>query len=127
MWEQNSKLKAYKLANPEEFLLIYDRCKAWAEVIIAQEWIEGTDSSLYICNCYFNTTSEPLVTFTSRKLRQWPPQTGECCLGVECQDETVLQETIRLFRRVNYRGLGYLEMKRDESSGKYFIMEPNVG
>jgi predicted ATP-grasp superfamily ATP-dependent carboligase len=28
---------------------------------------------------------------------------------------------------VQYRGLGYLEMKRDARSGRYFIIEPNIG
>nr|NIP28096.1 carboxylate--amine ligase [Phycisphaerae bacterium]NIU27426.1 carboxylate--amine ligase [candidate division KSB1 bacterium]NIV01945.1 carboxylate--amine ligase [Phycisphaerae bacterium]NIV70689.1 carboxylate--amine ligase [Phycisphaerae bacterium]NIX31909.1 carboxylate--amine ligase [Phycisphaerae bacterium] len=32
-----------------------------------------------------------------------------------------------LFKSVNYRGLGYVEIKRDERSGKYFIVEPNIG
>ena len=34
---------------------------------------------------------------------------------------------MRLFRSVNYRGLGYLEMKRDRRTGEYFIIEPNIG
>jgi len=38
-----------------------------------------------------------------------------------------LHEAIGLFRRVNYRGLGHLEMKQDERSGKYYIVEPNIG
>jgi len=67
------------------------------------------------------------VTFVSRKLRQWPPETGESCLGEECRDDFVLGETIRLFKSVQYRGLGYLEIKRDARSGEYFIIEPNIG
>jgi predicted ATP-grasp superfamily ATP-dependent carboligase len=39
----------------------------------------------------------------------------------------VLQETIRLFQGVNYQGLGYVEMKRDQRTGKYYIIEPNIG
>jgi D-aspartate ligase len=34
---------------------------------------------------------------------------------------------VSLFKSVNFRGLAYLEMKRDDESGKYFIIEPNVG
>jgi D-aspartate ligase len=126
-WEQHSKLKAYKVSNADELLALYNRYKVRAEVLIAQEWIQGNDANLYICNCYFNADSEPVVTFTSRKIRQWPPETGECSLGVECQANVVLHETVRLFGSVSYRGLGYLEMKHDERSGKYFIMEPNIG
>jgi predicted ATP-grasp superfamily ATP-dependent carboligase len=94
---------------------------------MVQEWIEGTDADLYSCNCYFNAASEPLVTFTARKLRQWPPETGTSCLGEEVRNDEVLQETIRLFRGVSYHGLGYVEMKRDERTGKHYIIEPNIG
>jgi D-aspartate ligase len=126
-WEQKSKLKAYKISNEDELLAIYNHCKTLANVLIVQEWIEGPNDNLYSCNCYFNGNSEPIVTFVARKLRQWPPDTGESCLGVECRADAVLHETVRLFKSVNYRGLGYVEMKRDELSGEFYIMEPNIG
>lgn len=126
-WEQKSKLKAYLLSTADQLLAVYDRYGALAEVLIAQEWIEGPVSNLYSCNCYFNADSEPVATFVARKLRQWPPDTGESCLGEECRNDVVLRETIRLFKSVRYRGLGYVEMKRDERTGEHYIMEPNVG
>ena len=126
-WEQTNKLKAYKLANEDELLLIYNRSKTLVDVMIVQEWVHGSDANLYSCNCYFDADSKSVVTFVARKVRQWPPQTGESCLGVECRDDVVLHETIRLFESVNYRGLGYVELKRDENTGKYYIMEPNIG
>jgi len=126
-WEQKSKLKAYLLATPQEFLDVYRRYAALSDVLIAQEWVVGPISSLYSCNCYFDADSLPVVTFIARKLRQWPPETGESCLGEECRNDEVLRETIRLFTAVGYRGLGYLEMKQDARTGKHYIIEPNVG
>jgi predicted ATP-grasp superfamily ATP-dependent carboligase len=126
-WERRSKLKAYHVSNPAELLDVYERSTAWAPSVIVQEWVVGRESELYSCNCYFDRQSEPLVTFVARKLRQWPPVTGESSLGEECRDDVVLGETVRLFRSVSLVGLGYVEMKRDERSGKYFIIEPNVG
>jgi D-aspartate ligase len=126
-WEQHSRAKVYQVKSPEELLALYDRCHTWADVLMVQEWVEGSDANLYSCNCYFDEQSEPLVTFVARKLRQWPPEAGTSCLGEEVRDDTVLQETLRLFRSVGYRGLGYLEMKRDERNGRYYIIEPNIG
>lgn len=126
-WERNSKLKAYKVATAEELLHYYDQVKGYAEKFIVQEWIEGTDSDLYTCNCYFNAQSEPIVTFVARKLRQWPPRIGESCLSEECRADVVVDEAIRLFRKVDMYGLGYMEVKRDKRSGRYFIIEPNIG
>ncbi len=126
-WERNSTLKAYPLSDPGQFLDVYRRLSALSDVLIAQECVVGPVSNLYSCNCYLNADSEPLVTFIARKLRQWPPDTGESCLGEECRNDEVLQETIRLFRAVGYRGLGYVEMKQDVRTGKHYIIEPNVG
>ena len=126
-WEQNSKHKAYKVSKPEDLLELYDVCCEWSDVLIVQKWVEGDDTHLYICNTYLNRDSEPLVTFVSRKLRQWPPRTGECCLGIEADNEVILHETLRLFKMVGFYGLGYMEMKRDRVDGEYYIMEPNVG
>jgi predicted ATP-grasp superfamily ATP-dependent carboligase len=126
-WLKHTKAKVYKVSNAEEFLALYDRCSRWADVLMVQEWIEGTDACLYSCNCYFNADSKPVVTFIARKLRQWPPETGTSCLGEECRNDVVLEASIRLFQEVRYRGLGYVEMKRDERTGNHFIIEPNIG
>jgi D-aspartate ligase len=126
-WRKHTKEKVFKVAHADELLSIYDRCCEWAEVLIAQEWIRGTDTNHITCNCYFDSASEPLVIFTSRKLRQWPQKTGQGCLGEAYRDDIVALETIRLYKSVGFRGLAYLEMKKDEKSGKYFIIEPNVG
>lgn len=126
-WEQNTKKKVYKIFNKSELFKIYDQCAAWAEILMVQDCVEGPDANLYSCNCYFNSESEPLVSFIARKLRQWPPEVGTSCLGEEVRNDIVLEESIQLFRRVGYRGLGYVEMKKDDRTGKHFIIEPNIG
>jgi D-aspartate ligase len=126
-WEKQSKDKVYKAYSEDEFLFLYEQCSKWTDMLIVQEWIEGSDASLFSCNCYFDASSNPLVTFIARKIRQWPPEIGISCLGEECRNDIVLEESIRLFRSVNYRGLGYVEMKQDARTGKHYIIEPNIG
>lgn len=126
-WEQNTKEKVFKVESASELLQLYDRCSGWADLLMVQEWVEGTDADLYSCNCYFDANSEPQVTFIARKLRQWPPETGTSCLGEEVRNDEVLEESVRLFRSVGYQGLGYVEMKRDSRTGKHYIIEPNIG
>ena len=48
-------------------------------------------------------------------------------MGVECRDDEVRDITLDMFRRVNYHGLGYVEIKRDVNTGKHYIIEPNIG
>jgi D-aspartate ligase len=126
-WRKHVSAKAFKVRDADELLSVYDECHMWADVLIAQEWIEGPDTNHITCNCYFGSDSEPLVTFTSRKLRQWPRKTGQGCFGEAYKDDHVACETVELYRSVGFRGLGYLEMKKDQNTGKYYIIEPNVG
>lgn len=126
-WEENTRLKAFKVLNKDEFLKMYDRICDWSDTLMLQEWIEGDDTSLYSCNCYYNKNSEPLVNFTAKKLRQWPIVTGNTSLGIDVIDDTVLQVTTDLFKKVNYVGLGYVEIKKDVKTEKYYIIEPNIG
>jgi predicted ATP-grasp superfamily ATP-dependent carboligase len=127
LWQRHATGKVYKAATADELLAVYDRASAWADELMVQEWIEGTDEDLYSCNCYFDDAGEPLVTFIARKLRQWPPETGTSCLGEECRNDDVLRTALALFRGADYRGLGYLEMKRDRRTGRHWIIEPNIG
>ncbi len=126
-WEQALAFKAFKVKNFEELTLLFNEYQKFSPCFIVQDWIEGPDANLFSCNVYFNAESEPLVTFVARKIRQWPPEMGQSSSGVECRDDFVLSEAVRLFRSVGYRGLGYLEMKRDERTGRYFVVEPNIG
>ena len=126
-WEENTNLKAFKVLNEKELFELYDKIAGWSEVLMLQEWIEGTDTSLYSCNSYYNKNSESLADFTAKKLRQWPIITGNTSLGVDVIDETVLQVTTQLFKKVNYVGLGYVEIKKDVRNGNYYIIEPNIG
>lgn len=127
LWEKNCMFSAFKVSGMDELYALYDRYHLFTGVFIVQEWIEGPDQNLYSCNCYFDASGEPVVTFVARKLRQWPPHIGKSSFGVECQADEVREQTIRLFRGVGYRGLGYVEFKLDERHNRFFIVEPNVG
>jgi predicted ATP-grasp superfamily ATP-dependent carboligase len=126
-WQAATRAKVFRVEDAAELLATYDRCSAWADVLIAQEWIDGSEADLYSSNVYFDRASQPQVTFIARKIRQWPVTTGTSCLGQEVRNDAVLDESIRLFGSVAYQGLGYLEMKRDARSGRHFIIEPNIG
>jgi D-aspartate ligase len=126
-WVAGTKAKVISVADPDEFLRVYDRVHDWVDELVAQEWVVGGDDQLFSCNAYFDAASQPLVTFVARKLRQWPPHTGTSSLGQECRNDVVLAETVRLFQDAGFHGLAYLEMKRDVRTGEHLIIEPNVG
>ena len=127
VWEQLAGAKAVAVQDAAGLLEVYDRVHACTPELLAQEWIEGGEDSLYSCNCYFDETGQPLVTFVARKLRQWPPRIGTSASGEECRDDDVLDITLKLFGSVGFHGLAYLELKRDARTGRLAIIEPNIG
>ena len=76
---------------------------------------------------YLDENSEPRATFVGRKIRQWLPEMGTACSAEKKFNSTVLEESIRLFKAVQYKGLGSVEFKLDAQDRKFKITEPTVG
>lgn len=126
-WKRHTREKGFRVASAEALRTLFERCSAWADALVIQEFVEGDDTHHVTCNCYVTKSGEPAVTFTSRKLRQWPLTAGEGCLSEEVRNDPVRDGTLRLFRAAGHRGLGYVEFKQDAGTGEYLILEPNVG
>lgn len=126
-WMRHTGVKGVTTNGPEHLLSVYDTAAGWAPRLVAQEWVAGSTESLFTCNCYFDAHGHPLVTFVTRKLRQWPPDIGTGASGVECRNDKVLDTTLRVFGSLRFHGWGYLEMKQEDGNGRLLIIEPNVG
>ncbi len=126
-WQAATRAKAIRVATPDELLATYDRVAAWSDVLIAQSWIPGPEDGLVSVNVYYDRTATARVTFVARKLRQWPLDTGTSSLGEEIRSPEAEAVARSLFGSVPYRGLGYVEAKVDERTGRLLIIEPNIG
>jgi D-aspartate ligase len=97
--------------------------------LIVQEWVEGGESDIYFCLQYRGQDGRPIASFTGRKLRCWPPQTGStasCTAALEMR--TVLESmTKEFFDKMQLVGMCSMEFKRDRRNGKFFMIEPTVG
>lgn len=126
-WDGRTSVKGFAVQDASELLAVYDRVAGWSTLLLAQEWVPGGEEGLFSCNAYFDAHGQPLVTFVARKLRQWPPNIGTSASGEECRNDEVRAATVQLFGDLGFRGLAYLEMKRDTRTGRLVIIEPNVG
>lgn len=126
-WAAATTSKGFKIESAEELMDLYSKYGPLADEVLIQEWIEGDPSHLYSFNGYFDRDGRLLVSFIARKLRQWPPDTGQSSLGEEVREDAVLDISTRLLEAASYRGLAYVEVKRHAVTGEYFVVEPNVG
>jgi predicted ATP-grasp superfamily ATP-dependent carboligase len=125
VWQRKTKAKAYKVESGEELLELFDEIAPWGVEIVVQQWVDASDA--VTCNSYFTRAGVPYATFVTRKLRQWPLITGTGSCGVQVDDPAVEELTRRVFSSIDFCGPGYLELKWDEPSGGWLIIEANVG
>jgi D-aspartate ligase len=93
--------------------------------LIAQEYIPGSESTVWMFNGYFNQRSECVAGFTGRKLRQCPAYTGVTSLGICQQNDAVKHAAIRLLSGAGYRGLVDMDFRYDARDGQYKLLDVN--
>lgn len=120
--------KAYKVQNRAQLEELLGEIDGAAEMI-AQEWIEGGDDRIFFCLQYRAREPGAVVSFTGRKLRSWPPETGGTASCVPAPDAApeLHRLTDAFFTAVGYFGLGSMEFKQDTRTGRYLMIEPTVG
>lgn len=120
--------KAYRIETQADARLLCEQVLDAVGEVIIQEWIEGSNDSIYFCLCYLRPDAS--VVFTGRKGRSWPPQIGvtaSCWAAPEVAEE--LEDlTIRFFRSIGLtNGFASMEYKRDQRDGGFRFVEPTIG
>ncbi|OGF68256.1 MAG: hypothetical protein A2Y62_02710 [Candidatus Fischerbacteria bacterium RBG_13_37_8] len=95
--------------------------------MIVQEWIPGEDDQLYFCFLFFDNNSNVIVTFLGRKLRQYPHEFGTTSYCVSCDNQLLIERSIKIFSELHHQGFCSIEYKYDKTRNEYYIMEPTVG
>jgi predicted ATP-grasp superfamily ATP-dependent carboligase len=113
----------------DQAVAIFRSAPSKAPELIVQEWVEGEESDIYFCLQYRGERGMTVSSFTGRKLRCWPPQTGltaSCTAAPECEAELELLTT-QFFDKMQFVGMCSMEFKRDKRTGQFFMIEPTVG
>lgn len=121
--------KAYLIENFAELERLCSQIFPVFPDLIVQEWIRGGDSDIYFCLQYICADGEPAASFTGRKIRSWPPQTGgtASCVAAPEVESTLTETTTGFFKAAGFTGMGSMEYKRDSVSGEFYLIEPTVG
>ena len=128
--ERQGKPKMVIVRNAQELLSQYDRMEDPDNPnLMLQEYIPGGDDSVWMFNGYFNESSDCLLGFAGRKLRQHPVYTGATSLGILLQNELVESTTKKFMKAVGYRGVLDIGYRFDARNGLYKILDinPRVG
>ena len=125
--EASDGAKLFKVDEAETLRRIVPPLLPTAGELILQAWVHGPDAnmhSLYLC---LDRQSKPLTScIVAKKIRQWPPNVGVDSLAVETSVDEVVQAGLKILQKVGYVGPGGLQFKKDEVSGKFYIIEMNI-
>lgn len=129
-FRQTALKKAYKVLDQNSLIKAYELIEPYEQEAIIQEWIPGQDNQIGFCLTYCSEGGIPSVLFTGRKLRQWPIECGNTALSCRAPEQWVKPLTDlskKIWKEVNYLGLGSIEFKMRPGTLDPVIMEPTVG
>ena len=97
--------------------------------IVAQEWIEGPESSIYFTLFYRGEDGNAVAAFTGRKLSCYPADVGSTavCVAAPQAREALEPLTLAFAECAGMDGMGSMEYKWDELNGRFVMVEPTVG
>jgi glycosyltransferase involved in cell wall biosynthesis len=90
-----------------------------------QSIIPGPNSSHYLVRAYIDESNQPLALYTGRKIRQYPTDFGDASCLETIADAEVTALGLTVLQRIQYRGLGGSELKRDARTGALQLIEIN--
>lgn len=117
--------KAFVLRDFAELEQALDRTASAGLKMVLTEIIAGGDDRLASYYSYLDEGGEPLLRFTKRKIRQYPPGFGRGCYEATTWDDEVAEIGLRFFRGIGLRGLANVEFKRDARDGELKLVECN--
>ncbi len=110
----------------DELLQKYDQIDvAETPNLMLQEYIPGGDDTVWMFNGYFDQSSECLVGFTGKKIRQCPVHRGVTSLGICLKNETVDKTTKEFMKAIGYQGILDIGYRYDARDGRYKVLDVN--
>lgn len=120
------RVKALRVSDQEQLVRMGCILLSLNSVFMIQEIVPGPDENLITFLGYVGHDGQVLAGCVRKKLRQFPPDFGYCCLTESVNDQEVFDLSVKLFRSLDYRGIGCVEFKRDPRDGKPKLIEINT-
>lgn len=89
---------------------------------VVQQYIPGDDDQLYTAGI-FAYKGNLIAAGTSRKLRQFPPKTGECSYGELVDEPKIIEYSKQYIEESGITGMCQVEFKKYK--GDFYLMEIN--
>jgi D-aspartate ligase len=122
------KKKVFVCRNKEELINNYRKACSIipTEEIIVQDIIKGPSRNQYSA-CFLFVNGKAYVSLTAIRMRQHPLDFGNATTYAETVDVPILKKYAeKLLKTSGYNGLCEVEFKKDETDGKFKLLEVNT-
>jgi D-aspartate ligase len=96
------------------------------EQLSFQEYVPGDDTSLWSFHGVADENGIVMDGFVGRKIRTYPPLTGESAFIELEEDETLTALGREVAAKLPLRGVFKMDFKKDPATGRYFLLEINA-
>jgi D-aspartate ligase len=100
------------------------RARSMADIVV-QEYIPDEHAEDWFYHGYHREGGEPVVGFTGRKIRSYPPFFGATSYGLSIVNEEILAVSQRILRQLGYAGIVELEFRLDKRDRQYKFVDFN--
>ena len=94
--------------------------------LVFQEYIPGDDAQLWCFDGIADSRGTLLAGYSGRKLRTFPPLTGESCHIEMVHDEALHRVAREIAARIPLKGIFNLDFKKDPRDGSLRLLEVNA-
>lgn len=119
-----SEAKALEVRSREELAALWPRLASSGVELLAQELIEGPETSIESYHAYVDRDGSIVASFTGRKIRTYPKGYGHSTALEITSSAEVSSLGTELIHRLDLRGVAKLDFKRSPD-GTLFLLEVN--
>ncbi|MCC5893951.1 MAG: carboxylate--amine ligase [Alkalibacterium sp.] len=118
--------KLFKINNREELIEKLKAVKEKNIEVAVQQLIQGFDDHMYTFDAYLNQEAKVTHWVTAQKQRQYPINFGASVYIKQRYVPELVEIGKPFLEAIGYKGFAEIEFKKDEKTGKYYLIEINA-
>lgn len=118
--------KLFKINSREELIEKLQAVKEKNIEVAVQQLVQGFDDHMYTFDAYLNQDGKVTHWVTAQKQRQYPINFGASVYIKQKYVPELVEIGKPFLEAIGYKGFAEIEFKKDEQSGKYYLIEINA-
>jgi len=128
IFQKQFGIKGITCYSSEDFIKASKLLGSLSPNVFIQEIIKGNSRHHYYCDGYISKDKKKNIVFTRQRLNMFPPEWGNSTSLISVNNDIllpVLNDLEKLMKKLEYSGFYSLEVKYDETDGKFKFIELN--